>query len=180
MNILNEPLPGLLILQSKVFEDERGFFLETWQRDTFQALGVEEEFVQDNWSRSEKGVLRGLHYQVNHPQGKLISVRTGSVYDVVVDIRHDSPTFGQWHGEMLSEENKLQIYVPPGYAHGFCVLSEITDFTYKCTDYYHPEDESGIRWDDPDLNIEWPVSDPLVSGKDQKLPLFREIPESFS
>lgn len=180
MDIVNEPLPGLLIIQPKVFEDARGFFLETWQKETFQTLGVDDDFVQDNWSRSEKGVLRGLHYQVNHPQGKLISVRTGSVYDVAVDIRPGSPTFGKWHGEVLSEENKLQIYVPPGFAHGFCVLSETADFTYKCTDYYHPEDEAGIRWNDPELAIQWPISAPLVSGKDQKLPFFSEMGETFT
>ncbi|TVQ65298.1 MAG: dTDP-4-dehydrorhamnose 3,5-epimerase [Balneolaceae bacterium] len=175
MIILNEPIAGLLVLQPRVFEDERGFFLETWQKETFRKLGVENDFVQDNWSRSEKGVLRGLHYQVQYPQGKLISVRSGSVFDVAVDIRRDSPTFGKWHGEVLSEENKLQVYVPPGFAHGFCVLSDNTDFTYKCTDYYHPEDEAGIRWDDPDLKIGWPVKDPTVSDKDRALPLFREI-----
>ena len=180
MTIVNEPLPGLLILQPKVFEDARGFFLETWKKETFRTLGVHDDFVQDNWSRSEKGVLRGLHYQVNHPQGKLISVRTGSVYDVAVDIRPGSPTFGKWHGEVLSVENKLQIYVPPGFAHGFCVLSETADFTYKCTDYYHPEDEAGIRWNDPELAIQWPISDPLVSGKDKKLPLFSETGETFT
>lgn len=174
MTIVNEPLPGLLILQPRVFEDPRGFFLETWQKESFRPLGIEAEFVQDNWSRSSKGVLRGLHFQIDHPQGKLISVRSGSVYDVAVDIRPDSPAFGQWHGEILSEENKRQIYMPPGFAHGFCVLSDTTDFTYKCTDYYNPQDESGIRWNDPDLNIEWPESNPLVSEKDQKLPFFRE------
>ncbi len=172
MEIIKEPLPGLLIIKPKVFEDERGFFLETWQKERYKEIGIEEEFVQDNWSRSKKGVLRGLHFQKDHPQGKLVSVRTGKVFDVAVDIRKDSQTFGKWHGEELSDHNHLQMYVPPGFAHGFCVLSEVADFSYKCTDYYKSDDESGIIWNDTDLNIEWPVSNPVVSDKDSQLPFF--------
>lgn len=170
MEIIKEPLPGLLVIKPRVFEDERGYFLETWQQVRYKELGIKENFVQDNWSRSTKGVLRGLHYQKEHPQGKLVSVRRGSVYDVAVDIRKGSSTFGQWHGEELSDENHLQMYVPPGYAHGFCVLSELADFVYKCTDYYHPTDEVGIRFDDPRLEINWLVKNPIVSKKDKILP----------
>src|SRR5690606_35312617 len=128
-----------------------------------------EDFVQDNWSRSTKGVLRGLHYLKKYPQGKLVSVRAGKVFDVAVDIRKGSPTFGQWHGEELSHENYLQMYVPAGFAHGFCVLSEMADFVYKCTKYYHPNDEAGILWNDEDLKIKWPIEEVLVSERDKSL-----------
>lgn len=170
MEILNEPLPGLLVIQPEVYSDERGFFLETWQKERYEEIGIKEKFVQDNWSRSTKGVLRGLHFQRVHPQGKLVSVRTGKVFDVAADIRKNSPTFGQWYGQVLTEENNLQMYVPPGFAHGFCVLSEIADFSYKCTDYYYPDDEDGIRYDDPSLNIDWLIERPIISLKDKALP----------
>lgn len=175
MEVIKEPIPGLLVIKPRVFSDERGFFLETWQKEKYKDLGIEEEFVQDNWSRSTKGVLRGLHFQKEHPQGKLVSVRTGSVFDVAVDIRKGSPTFGKWFGEELNDENHLQMYVPPGFAHGFCVLSETADFNYKCTDYYHPGDEGGIVWNDASLNINWPKIDLLISNKDKDLDVFNKI-----
>lgn len=171
MKILNEPLPGLFVLQPDVYTDERGFFLETWQKKRYKGIGIKEEFVQDNWSRSTKGVLRGLHFQEKHPQGKLVSVKRGLVLDVAVDIRIGSSTFGQWHSEVLSDENHLQMYIPPGFAHGFCVLSDIADFNYKCTDYYHSDDEGGIIWNDPKLNIDWKCENLklLISEKDRNL-----------
>lgn len=172
MEVLREPLPGLLVIKPEVYEDERGFFLETWQKERYRELGITEDFVQDNWSRSTQGVLRGLHFQIKHPQGKLVSVRSGRVFDVAVDIRENSDTFGEWYSEELSEDNNLQMYVPPGFAHGFCVLSEVADFEYKCTDYYHPEDESGIIYSDPDLDIHWPDIDLILSDKDRALPPF--------
>jgi dTDP-4-dehydrorhamnose 3,5-epimerase len=156
-----------VIIEPKVFGDERGFFLETFHTSRYADLaGISLPFVQDNFSRSLKGVLRGLHFQKTKPQGKLISVVRGEVYDVAVDIRKGSSTFGQWVGVILSEENKKQLWVPPGFAHGFAVLSEIADFYYKCTDYYDPSDEGSILWNDPDLAISWPVENPILSDKD--------------
>lgn len=172
MKIINEPLPDLFVIQPKVYSDDRGFFLETWQKERYKEIGIKEDFVQDNWSRSTKGVLRGLHYQKDHPQGKLVSVRQGRIYDVAVDIRPESPTFGEWFGEELSDENYLQLYIPPGFAHGFAVLSEVCDFSYKCTDYYHPGDEGGIVWNDETLNINWRIENPIISEKDQYLSVF--------
>lgn len=177
LEVIREPLPGLLVLKPRVFQDERGFFLETWQKERYKEIGIKENFVQDNWSRSTKGVLRGLHFQKEHPQGKLVSVKRGKVYDVAVDIRKDSPTFGKWYGEELSDNNHLQMYVPKGFAHGFCVLSERADFVYKCTDFYDSEDEEGIRWNDKTLEINWPLEKPIISKKDKSLPLFTEIVE---
>ncbi|MFP8487461.1 dTDP-4-dehydrorhamnose 3,5-epimerase [Gracilimonas sp. Q87] len=174
LEVVKEPLPGLLVIKPRVFKDERGFFLETWQKERYKEIGIKEDFVQDNWSRSTKGVLRGLHFQKEHPQGKLVSVRTGKVFDVAVDIRKDSRTFGQWYGQELSDENNLQMYVPPGFAHGFCVLSDIADFVYKCSDYYYPKDEDGIRFDDPSLNINWLIERPIVSKKDKTLPYLND------
>lgn len=172
MEVIKEPLPGLLVIKPRVFEDERGFFLETWEKRKYKEIGIEEGFVQDNWSRSTKGVLRGLHYQKEHPQGKLVCVKGGKVFDVAVDIRENSDTFGEWHGEELSDENHLQMYVPPGFAHGFCVLSEKADFNYKCTDYYFPNDEGGINWNDPFLDINWGLTEKslIISSKDRSLP----------
>lgn len=155
LEVIKEPMPGLLVIKPKVFKDDRGFFLETWQDQRYKDIGLEKDFVQDNWSRSTKGVLRGMHFQMRQPQGKLVSVRSGSVFDVAVDIRKDSATFGKWHGEILSDENHYQMYVPPGFAHGFLVISEIADFSYKCTDYYYPKEERCITWNDKDLNINW-------------------------
>jgi dTDP-4-dehydrorhamnose 3,5-epimerase len=156
-----------VIIEPEVFGDERGFFLETFHTSRYADLaGISLPFVQDNYSRSLKGVLRGLHFQKKKPQGKLISVARGEVYDVAVDIRKGSSTFGQWVGVILSEENKKQLWVPPGFAHGFVALSEIADFEYKCTDYYDPSDEGSILWNDPDLAIGWPVENPILSDKD--------------
>jgi len=171
MKVVETKLDGCLIIEPKVFGDERGFFLETFQSNKYADLaGMTLPFVQDNHSRSSKGVLRGLHFQKEKPQGKLVRVVRGEVYDVAVDIRNSSPTFGQWEGVLLSEENKKQFWVPPGFAHGFVVLSDMADFEYKCTDFYDPSDEGSILWNDPKLNISWPISDPLLSEKDKSAP----------
>ena len=168
MKVTPTAIPDVLILEPKVFGDARGFFMESYNERTFgEATGLDVRFVQDNHSRSGKGVLRGLHYQLQRPQGKLVRVVRGAVWDVVVDIRRGSPTFGQWVGAELSEENQRQMWVPPGLAHGFLVLSESADFLYKTTDYYAPEHERCVAWNDPRLAIEWPLQGaPLVSGKD--------------
>jgi dTDP-4-dehydrorhamnose 3,5-epimerase len=171
MKVTTTKLPGVVIIEPKLHGDERGYFLETFQADRYKELaGIDLPFVQDNQSRSGKGVLRGLHYQIKKPQGKLVRVTRGEVFDVAVDINPESPTYGQWEGVHLSEENHLQFYVPPGYAHGFLVLSDIADFSYKCTDYYDPSDEGGVRWNDPKIAIVWPHSNPIVSEKDSLLP----------
>ena len=175
MKITTTALPGVLIIEPKAFGDARGFFLETFQSERYAKAGITLPFVQDNHSRSQRGVLRGLHLQSNRPQGKLVSVSRGSVFDVAVDIDPQSATFGQHVGVELSDDNHLQLWIPPGYAHGFCVLSEVADFQYKCTDFYYPEDEAGIIWNDPDVNIAWPLDNPLLSEKDQKLPRLREL-----
>jgi dTDP-4-dehydrorhamnose 3,5-epimerase len=169
MNVIQTDLPGVLILEPKVFGDERGFFYESFNARAFaEATGLSREFVQDNHSRSQRGVLRGLHYQVQQAQGKLVRVTAGEVYDVAVDIRRDSPTFGRWIGVTLSAENKRQLWVPEGFAHGFLVLSEFAEFLYKTTDYYAPAHERCIRWDDPSLAIDWPhATAPQLSAKDQ-------------
>ena len=159
MNIITTNLPGVIVIEPKVYVDKRGFFLETFREDVLLQAGINAHFVQDNHTRSSQGVLRGLHYQMTQTQGKLVRVATGSVFDVVVDVRSGSPTFGQWYGTELNEDNIKMIYVPPGFAHGFVVLSETADFIYKCTDYYHPESEQGIAWDDPDLNIDWSIAE---------------------
>ena len=175
MNIIETALPGVLLLEPKVFGDARGFFLESWNRQTFAELGLELDFVQDNHSRSAKGVLRGLHYQLNAPQGKLVRVVSGSVFDVAVDLRRSSPHFGQWVGYELSAENKRMIWVPPGFGHGFLVLSDSADFLYKTTAYYAPEWDRGIRWDDPQVGVQWPLDGaPALSAKDQALPFFKD------
>jgi len=167
MKIISTNLPGVIVFEPKKFGDKRGFFLETFRADVLSDAGINEQFVQDNHSRSSKGVLRGLHYQMTQTQGKLVRVATGSVFDVAVDVRYGSPTFGQWYGTQLDEENMRMMYVPPGYAHGFVGLSETTDFIYKCTNYYHPESEQGIAWDDPDIGIEWPIAEVALSEKDK-------------
>tara|TARA_B110000914_G_scaffold88888_1_gene78152 strand:- start:139 stop:741 length:603 start_codon:yes stop_codon:yes gene_type:complete len=159
MNIITTNLPGVIVIEPKVYSDKRGFFLETFREDVLLQAGINAHFVQDNHTRSSQGVLRGLHYQMTQTQGKLVRVAAGSVFDVVVDVRSGSPTFGQWYGTELNEDNIKMIYVPPGFAHGFVVLSETADFIYKCTDYYHPESEQGIAWDDPDLNIDWSIAE---------------------
>jgi dTDP-4-dehydrorhamnose 3,5-epimerase len=176
MQIIATPLDGVLIIEPKVFGDARGFFFESFNARNFEALtGVRANFVQDNHSRSGRGVLRGLHYQIRQPQGKLVRVISGEVFDVAVDMRKSSPTFGQWYGHRLSAENKLQLWVPAGYAHGFVVLSESADFLYKTTDYWAPEFERCIAWNDPDLAIDWSLEGltPLVSGKDAQGGSFR-------
>lgn len=163
MKIIETPLPGVIVIEPKVFGDKRGFFLETYREDVLKKAGINETFVQDNHSRSTQGVLRGLHYQLTQTQGKLVRVTSGTVFDVAVDVRYGSSTFGQWYGTQLDEESMRMMYVPPGFAHGFVVLSPSADFLYKCTDYYHPESEQGILWNDPDINIDWPISD--ISAK---------------
>ena len=169
MEVIQTEIPDVLIIEPKVFGDERGFFLESFNEKTFQAkTGITGSFIQDNHSRSGQNVLRGLHYQIQNPQGKLVRVVSGTVYDVALDIRKSSPTFGQWTGCMLSETNHRQLWVPPGFAHGFVVLSEIADFLYKTTDYYAPEHERSILWNDPKLNIDWQLKgEPILSAKDR-------------
>ena len=168
MKVINTNLPDCLVIEPEVFEDERGFFLETYNSSKYlKEAGINEIFVQDNHSRSSKNVLRGLHFQKNNPQGKLVRVSLGSVFDVVVDIRQNSPTFSNWMGIYLSEENKKQVWVPPGFAHGFLVLSDFADFEYKCTDYYNPNDEHSILWNDSSIDIDWPNDNVLLSNKDK-------------
>lgn len=174
MNVITTPLAGVLILEPTVFGDQRGFFLETFREEELRALGIP-AFVQDNHSRSSRGVLRGLHAQRTFPQGKLVRCARGAVFDVAADINPASPTYGQYVGVELSDTNHRILYIPPGYAHGFCVLSEDADFLYKCTDYYKPGDEIGVVWNDPDLAIAWPISQPQLSAKDQALPTLRQL-----
>jgi len=162
--------PEVLLIEPDVFRDPRGSFMETYHARKFRLQGLPEVFVQDNHSRSTRGVLRGLHYQLEHPQGKLVRVVSGEVIDVAVDIRRGSPFFGKWVGAVLSEDNLKQMYIPPGFAHGFCVLSERADVLYKCTDFYTPGDEYGIAWDDPDIGIKWPTLDYVLSDKDRRYP----------
>lgn len=169
MKFFPTEIPDVLIVKPDVFGDHRGFFMETWHARKFAEAGISANFVQDNHSRSSQGTLRGLHYQIKQPQGKLVRVLSGKVYDVAVDLRRSSPTFGQWIGRILSDENNEMLWVPQGFAHGFYVLSESADFFYKCTDFYAPECERTLRWDDPDLNIKWPLIDgkqPVLSSKD--------------
>jgi len=168
MNVVNTAIPDLLILEPRVFGDARGFFMESFNARAFQeATGLDVDFVQDNHSRSTRGVLRGLHYQIQQPQGKLVRVVRGSVFDVAVDLRKGSPTFGKWDGVELSEDNNRQLWIPPGFAHGFLVTSESADFLYKTTDYYAPEFERSLAWNDPAVGVEWPLTgEPLLSAKD--------------
>ena len=170
-------VPEVLIVEPDVHGDGRGYFLETYRAQRYAEQGLPDTFVQDNLSFSRKGVLRGLHYQLGRPQGKLVWVLQGEVFDVAVDIRRGSPTFGRWVSATLSSADHRQLYVPEGFAHGFCVLSETALFTYKCTDYYAPEEERGIRWDDPALGIDWPVAEPIVSDKDRAYPALENVPE---
>lgn len=177
MKIIDTSIPEIKIIEPKVFGDERGFFLETFQAKKYQTIiGENLNFVQDNHSRSSKGVLRGLHFQKTKPQGKLVRVVTGEVFDVAVDIRKGSPTFGKWEGVLLSGDNKRQFWVPPGFAHGFVVLSDTADFEYKCTDFYDPNDEGAIKWDDPDIAIDWPFDfEPSLSAKDELAGLLKDL-----
>lgn len=168
MKVTKTVIDGALIIQPDVFGDQRGFFLETFQAQRYgEVLGTEFNFLQDNYSRSSQGVLRGLHFQKSKPQGKLVRVVSGEVYDVAVDLRRDSPTYGCYHGVYLNAENKLQFWLPPGLAHGFVVLSELADFEYKCTNYYDANDEACLIWNDPELNINWPCDNPILSDKDK-------------
>lgn len=176
MKVVETALPGVLIIEPKVFPDARGFFVETYQRQRYISMGILPEFVQDNLSFSARGVLRGVHSQNPQPQGKLVQVLQGEVWDVAVDIRRNSPHFGQWTAVTLSAEKHNQFYLPPGFAHGFCVLSETALFAYKCTDYYAPGAEVGFRWDDPEVGIAWPLNQPILSDKDAVLPLLCDIP----
>lgn len=177
MNVIKTKLPEVLIIEPDVFGDERGWFLETFSQSRYDEAAKKASFVQDNVSCSGKNVLRGLHFQYPHSQGKLVQVLSGEVFDVAVDIRLGSPAFGQWVTENLSAANHKQIYIPPGFAHGFCVLSETALFSYKCTDYYSPAVEAGVIFSDPDLAIDWPVGSPVVSKKDAGYPRLRDIPE---
>lgn len=175
IEVTKTPLSGVVIVKNRVFGDERGFFMETFHQEHFESAGLPSKFVQDNHSRSSKGVLRGLHYQYPQWQGKLVRVLSGAIFDVAVDIRPDSRTFGQWFGLELNDENRLQLYIPPGFAHGFATLSDLADVSYKCTSLYKPEDEVGIAWNDPDIGVDWPLSDPIVSDKDAKAPRLSEV-----
>lgn len=173
MKIIETGLPGVVIIEPKVFGDARGFFLESWNKQAMADAGLEVDFMQDNHSRSAQGVLRGLHYQLENPQGKLVRVTQGAVFDVAVDIRRSSPNFGRWVGVELSAENHRMLWIPPGFAHGFIVLSEAADFLYKCTTLYHPHSDRSLRWNDPDIGIAWPETGvtPLLSAKDEAAPL---------
>lgn len=176
MKVLETDLPGCMIIEPAVFGDDRGFFFESWNADRFREAGLPDRFVQSNVSSSARGVLRGLHYQWPNPQGKLVSVLEGEVYDVAVDIRRGSPHFGRWAAVILSAENKRQFWIPEGFAHGFAVLSERAIFSYLCTDQYHKAADANVRWDDARIGIDWPISAPLLSDKDAKAPCLDEVP----
>ena len=175
MKKIETKIKDCFILEPDIFGDDRGFFLETYQKRRYKDLGINYEFVQDNYSRSSKGILRGLHFQKKKPQGKLVTVSLGEVYDVAVDLREKSNTFGQWASVILSEDNKRQFWVPPGFAHGFLVISDSADFHYKCTDYYDPSDEGSLLWNDPNINISWPINNPKLSVKDENAPLLTDL-----
>jgi len=173
-------IEGLYIIETGVFEDNRGYFMESYNYRDFKAAGIDAVFVQDNQSKSKKGVLRGLHFQKKHPQGKLVRVLKGEVFDVAVDLRKNSKTYGKWVGVILSDKNKRQFYIPEGFAHGFLVLSDEAEFFYKCTDFYYPDDEGGIIWNDPDINIQWPlegIEEVILSEKDKKWPRLKDLEE---
>jgi dTDP-4-dehydrorhamnose 3,5-epimerase len=181
--VIGTPIKGLLIIETKVFKDYRGFFIESYNLRDFVNLGISVNFVQDNHSMSGKGVLRGLHFQLKHPQGKLVRVISGKVFDVAVDLRINSPTFSKWFGVELTGENGLQFYIPSGFAHGFLALKNNTHFFYKCTEFYYPDDELGIIWNDKDISIKWPtnqVDEVIISDKNRKLPSFIEVNELLS
>ncbi len=177
MELIKTDIEGLIIIEPQVFGDPRGFFMETYHQRRYQESDIPSQFVQDNLSFSVAKTLRGLHYQARQPQAKLVQVLTGEVFDVAVDVRPGSPTFGQWEGVVLSEENRRQFYVPEGFAHGFCVLSETAHFMYKCSTFYAPEDEVGILWSDPAIGIDWPVTDPIISAKDRQFEPLAAIPQ---
>ncbi len=176
LKVLNTALPDVLLVEPDVFEDSRGFFMEQYNKQKYDRAGISRVFVQDNYSQSCRGVLRGMHFQHAFPQAKLVFVPLGEVFDVAVDIRRGSPTFGKWTGQLLSGDNKRQMFIPEGFAHGFCVLSETAHFCYKCTEFYHPEDDRGIMWNDPAIGIDWPVDDPVVSPKDSAHPALHDVP----
>ena len=175
MQVIETSIPGTLFIEPDVFQDARGFFLETYHKKRYSEAGIDKPFVQDNHSHSKQGTLRGLHYQLKKAQDKLVYVITGEIFDVLVDIRRGSPTFGQWLGTILSADNKRQLFAPKGLAHGFCVLSEAADIIYKCTDLYAPDDEYGIFWADPGIDIDWPIENPTLSNKDSQNPILSEI-----
>ena len=178
MEIVETPIAGVLLIKPQIWGDVRGYFVETWQKKRYEEAGIHFSFVQDNHSKSTRTILRGLHFQKHFPQGKLVSVSLGSVFDVAVDIRTGSPTFGKWYGVELSQENQWQLWIAPGMAHGFAVTSNVAQFHYKCTELYHPEDEGSIRWNDPDIGIDWPIRNPILSEKDAIAPLFLEYQNS--
>ena len=169
MKVTESGIKGVFIIEPDVYEDDRGFFMETFHNERYRKLlGINLDFVQDNISRSSKNVLRGMHFQKNYPQGKIVKASRGEILDVIVDLRKDSPTYGTWESFKLSEQNKLQVWIPPGFAHGFLVLSDSADFEYKCTEYYHPEDEHCLIWNDSEVAIDWPINDPILSEKDKR------------
>ncbi|MBC8205748.1 MAG: dTDP-4-dehydrorhamnose 3,5-epimerase [Kiritimatiellaeota bacterium] len=176
MEVVSLEIKDVKLVKPRIFKDDRGFFLQTYHQKQYQDAGIPSVFVQDNWSHSSKGVLRGLHYQLKNPQAKLVSVLRGEVFDVVADIRKGSPTFGKWVAERLSAENGHQLYVPEGLAHGFLVLSDEVDFLYKCSDFYTPGDEYGVRWDDPEVGIQWPeCGNPILAQKDRNAPFLKDV-----
>ncbi len=175
MEVIDLSIPDVKLIKPRAFSDERGFFLQSYHEQQYREAGINVSFVQDNRSRSSRGVLRGLHYQLEHAQDKLVSVVRGKVFDVAVDIRHGSPTFGKWVAEILSDDNHLQMFVPKGFAHGFCILSDEADLSYKCSDFYTPGDEHGLFWSDPEIGIKWPSKEVRLSEKDQHLPLLADI-----
>ena len=179
MEIIDTKIKDVKLIKPKIYGDSRGFFLETYHKDQYKKAGISNHFVQDNHSRSKKNILRGLHYQLDKMQGKLVRVSNGRVYDVAVDMREGSPTFKEYVSFILSDKNQYQLYIPPGFAHGFCVISDEADFEYKCTEFYNPNSEVGIMWNDPCLGIDWPISDPIVSDKDNKNFLISEIPNTL-
>jgi len=174
MKCIDTPIPGIILIEPDVHEDRRGYFIELYHLDRYAKAGLHARFVQDNFARSVQATLRGLHYQRRNPQGKLVMVMEGTIFDVAVDVRRGSPFLGKWYGVELSTENKRQLYIPPGFAHGYCVVSETAAVMYKCTDFYVPEDERGIIWNDPALGISWPVATPLLSAKDQSFATLAE------
>ena len=176
MKVARTSLAGVLVIEPDRFDDSRGFFLETWQRERYEAASIVGNFVQDNHSHSRQGVLRGLHYQMRRPQAKLVTVFRGRIFDVAVDVRRDSPTFGRWAGAELSDTGPRQMYVPPGFAHGFCVLSDLADVHYKVSDFYDPADEAGVAWNDPEIGVAWPIGDPQIAARDAAYPRLRDIP----
>ncbi len=179
LKCIEDSLPGVVLIEPEVFEDDRGFFMETYHMNKYGEVGIDQPFVQDNHSHSRRFTLRGLHYQFKHPQAKLVYVISGEIFDVAVDIRRGSPTFGRWTATVLSASNRRQLFVPTGFAHGFCVLSETADVIYKCTDLYAPGDEYGILWSDPSIAVAWPIKTPVLSDKDSKNPKLKEVPEAL-